>query len=200
MLIVRELLIGPRRFSDLRASLPGLSAKVLTERLDSLAEWGVLEKRTLPPPTPATIYELTPWGYSAEPAIIEVGRWAARSVRHDPSLPLSAASLMTSMKAMQQPALADAEDMTIGMVVGAEEHLATIRDGELETGRGPVAGADVVLRCDSARTIAGALYADIPIPALEEEAGLALDGDRAVLNRFMALFALPPKIDAPASD
>ena len=199
MLIVRELLTGPRRFSDIRASLPGISAKVLTERLEGLAQWGVIERRELPPPAASRIYELTAWGRAAEPAIMELGRWAAQSVMHDPNLPLSAASLMTSMKTMQLPALADAPDMAIGMVVGGEEHRVAIAKGVLDAMRGPVAGCDVVLRSATARTIAGALYADIPVAALEAEDGLVVEGDRGLLSRFLALFALPPKLDCPAS-
>ena len=199
MLIVRELLVGPRRFSDLRASLPGISAKVLTERLEGLANWGVLERKSLPPPAAARIYELTPWGYSAEPAIMELGRWAARSVRHDPNLPLSAASLMTSMKTMQLPELRDAPDMAVGMVVGGEPYRVSVDGGKLSAVRGEIEDCEAVMRCDTARTIAGALYADIPLAALEAEAGLTVEGDRAVLERFVTLFGLPPKIDAPAS-
>src|SRR5215218_1412210 len=73
MLIIRELMLGGRRFGDLRGSLPGISAKVLTERLAGLEEAGVLTRRKLPPPAAAQVYELTPWGYLAEPAIQELG-------------------------------------------------------------------------------------------------------------------------------
>ena len=61
LLIVRELMLGARRFSDIRARLPGISAKVLTERLLSLEEAGVLMRRQLPPPGKAQVYELTAW-------------------------------------------------------------------------------------------------------------------------------------------
>lgn len=196
MLIVRELLLGPRRFSDLRDALPGISAKVLTERLEGLAEWGVLERKALPPPAAAQVYELTAWGYAAEPAIMELGRWAAMSAKHDPQLPLSAVSLMTSMKTMQLPALAQAEDMTIGMVVAGEDFVVSIRGGTFGVGRGAVARCDAVLRAPAAPPIAGALYADIPLAALEAEAGLEVEGDRLLLERFLSLFALPPKLDA----
>ena len=77
LLVVRELMFGARRFSDLRANLPGISAKVLTERLAGLEEAGVLNRRKLPPPVSAQVYELTEWGYRAEPLVQELGRWAA---------------------------------------------------------------------------------------------------------------------------
>ena len=196
MLVVRELMLGPRRFSDLRASLPGISAKVLAERLETLAGWGVLERRQLPPPSAVQVYELTEWGYAADKAINELGRWAARSCRHDPNLPLSAASLMASMRTMQLPALASAPDMTIGFDLGGEAYVASIRDGELNTARGEAAEGDTVLRAPNARPVAGALYSGLTLEILEKEAGLVVEGDRETAERFLSLFALPPKLDA----
>ena len=117
MLIIRELMLGGRRFSDLRRVLPGISAKVLTERLAGLEAAGVLVKRQLEPPAGVQVYELTEWGYYAEPAIQELGRWAARSVLHDPMLPLSPVSLMLSMRTMVNKDEAKTFDATIGFDV-----------------------------------------------------------------------------------
>ena len=103
LLVMRELLVGPKRFSDLRASLPGISANVLTQRLEGLEAAGVLVRRRLPPPAPVQVYELTEWGYESEPIFQALGRWGARSPGHDPSLPLSAASLLLSLRTMLDP-------------------------------------------------------------------------------------------------
>src|SRR4028118_2042710 len=92
LLVMRELMLGPKRFSDLRADLPGISANVLTQRLEGLEAAGVLVRRKLPPPASTQAYELTPWGYEAEPIFQVLGRWAARSPGHDPTLPLRANS------------------------------------------------------------------------------------------------------------
>src|SRR3546814_4714587 len=94
-------MFGGRRFTDLRAGLPGISAKVLTERLEGLERAGVVQRRQLPPPAATQIYELTEWGYQAEDAIKALGRWAAASPDHDTTLPLSAASLMMSFRTMR---------------------------------------------------------------------------------------------------
>src|SRR5690606_38308100 len=93
LLVMRELMLGPRRFSDLRESLPGVSANVLTQRLEGLEEAGIARRRKLPPPDPAQVYELTEWGLDAEPVILALGRWGARSAWQDPSLPLSAVGM-----------------------------------------------------------------------------------------------------------
>src|SRR3954452_12867398 len=96
LLVMRELLLGPKRFSDLRASLPGISANVLTQRLESLEAAGVLGRRRLPPRAASQVNDLTPGGYQSEPIFQALGRWAARSPTHDPRLPLSPVSLLLS--------------------------------------------------------------------------------------------------------
>src|ERR687889_1230549 len=94
LLVMRELMLGPRRFRDLKASLPAISANVLTQRLEGLEAAGVLVRRKLPPPASAQVYELTAWGRESEPIFQALGRWAARSPAHDPGLPFSTASLL----------------------------------------------------------------------------------------------------------
>src|SRR5919205_2844126 len=100
LLVMRELMLGPKRFSDLRADLPGISASVLTQRLEGLEAAGVLVRRKLPPPAGTQVYELTEWGYESEPIFQALGRWAARSPLHDPTLPFSAASFCLSLRTM----------------------------------------------------------------------------------------------------
>lgn len=195
LLIVRELMLGARRFSDIRASLPGISAKVLTERLGSLEEAGVLAKRQLPPPGKAQVYELTAWGYSAEPLIQEAGRWAARSSAHDPTLPLSPVSLMLSMRTMVDKArIGEVEGRRIGFAVGEEGFVAEPGEGMLPIRRGDPGTADAIFRAPIAAIVAGGLYAGVPWDELEREAGLSIAGDRDLALRYATLFALPPKL------
>ena len=100
LLIVRELMFGGRRFSELRAGLPGISANILTLRLEGLERVGIVQRRMLAPPASVQIYELTSWGYEAEIVLQELGRWATRSPLHDPTLPLSSASIIMSFRTM----------------------------------------------------------------------------------------------------
>lgn len=122
LLIVRELMFGARRFGELKASLNGISANVLTARLEGLARTGILSRRRLPSPANVQVYELTAWGYESETAIQELGRWAVRSPQHDPTLPLSAASLMLSARTMYSGGLA----ATVGFRMGPETFVATL--------------------------------------------------------------------------
>src|SRR5215210_1177267 len=129
LLVMRELMLGPKRFSDIRADLPGISANVLTQRLEGLEAAGLLVRRRLPPPANAQVYELTDWGYEAEPIVQVLGRWAARSPDHDPTLPISATSIMLSFRTMFDPARAGDFRARIGFRLGVESFLAKVEDG-----------------------------------------------------------------------
>ncbi|MGJ0511556.1 winged helix-turn-helix transcriptional regulator [Methylocystis sp.] len=192
LLVMRELMFGPKRFSDLRADLPGISANVLTQRLERLEEIGALRRRKLPPPAASHVYELTPWGYEIEPALGVLGRWAARSPRHDPTLPLSAASLMLSFKTMFDASRAKGLNARIGFRIGDETFLVHIHGGACDAARQSLDGADVIF-AGPATAIAAAVYGGAPLGALEAKKALAIEGDRALAERFTGLFPLPPK-------
>lgn len=194
LLVLRELMLGPRRFSDLRASLPGISAKVLTERLTGLEAAGVLVRRTLPAPVSAKVYELTRWGYEAEPLIQELGRWAAMSSRHDPTLPLSPVSLMLSLRTMFDPEKAAGMEARIGFEIAGEHFVAHLRDGELPIERADPAGAQAVFRAPAAPVMAALLYAGVAVEELERDAGLVIEGDRTLALAFADIFELPEKL------
>ena len=185
---MRELMLGPKRFSDLRRDLPGISANVLTQRLEGLEKIGVLRRRRLPPPAAAQVYELTEWGYEAEPIIQTMGRWATRSPAHDPSLPVSGTSLMLSFRTMQDPGRIAGWSGRIGFRIGEETFVATVSDGRVHTERGDVAGTQAVL-AGSPEQIAGLVYGG----ASAEAVGLTIDGDRAAAERFVTFFVLPEK-------
>src|SRR5438270_10565580 len=103
MLVLRELAYGPRRFSELKADLQGISANVLTQRLTDLEARGLVRKIKLPPPASVQVYEATEWGLEAVPVIASFGRWAARSPCHDPALSMSHALLVMSLQTMVAP-------------------------------------------------------------------------------------------------
>ena len=113
MLVLRELAYGPRRFSELKSDLTGISANVLTQRLIELEARGLVRKTRLPPPASVQVYEATDWGLQAVPVIASLGRWAARSPWHDPTLPMSHVSFIMSLQTLLSPELSrgiDSED------------------------------------------------------------------------------------------
>lgn len=197
LLVMRELMLGPKRFSDLRGDLPGISANVLTQRLEGLEAAGVLVRRKLPPPAASQVYELTPWGYESEPIFQVLGRWAVRSPTHDPRLPVSVVSILLSLRTMFDPARAQDIDARIGFRFGAETFVAHLADGRLDIARGDPDGADLVFT-GTAPTLAAAVYGGVPLDVLAAEGALSVEGDRALADRFLTLFTLPPKAESPA--
>ncbi|GGD77561.1 winged helix-turn-helix transcriptional regulator [Croceicoccus mobilis] len=195
MHVMRELMLGPRRFSDIRAALPGISAKVLTERLARLEELGVLIRRKLPPPAAAQVYELTPWGLEAEDVMQALGRWSVRSPLHDPTLPLTAVSAMLSLRTMIDPASAGGRNAVIGFEFGEDRFVARLADGDLTIARAEdLAEAQAVFRADTAGAMLPLFYGKRDADEVTAMTGLEIIGDRAAALRFAALFSLPPKI------
>ena len=194
LLVVRELMFGPRRFGDLGAGLPGISAKVLTQRLEGLEAAGIVQRRKLPPPASVPVYELTPWGYESERAIQELGRWATRSPGHDPSLPLSAASLMLSFRTMHNAERAAGLDARVGFRIAEDIFVAHLTQTGIAITRADPTGCAVIFTAPNAMVIAGAVYGGVPLATLEAQGAIAITGDRSLAERFVTLFPLPPKI------
>ena len=189
LLIVRELMFGPRRFGELRSGLPGISANVLTQRLEGMERVGILVRRKLPSPANVQVYELTPWGYESERAIQELGRWAVRSPAHDATLPLSAASMMMSLRTMYAGGLAG---MTIGFRMGDEQFVATPGETQIAIVRADPFEADVVLE-GPPEGIAAVVYGGVRIDQAAAGGLVQVTGDRAMAERFLTRFPLPAK-------
>lgn len=192
LLVMRELMLGPRRFGELRAGLPGISANVLAQRLGGLERSGIVTRRRLPPPASVGIYELTPWGYEGEAILQALGRWAARSPLHDPMLPLSATSILLSFRAMFDPGRAAGVALRIGFRFGEESYLVRVDGSGPETERGTVEGADAVVT-GTPPAVAALIYGGVPLDALTGSGALSVSGDGSAFGRFATLFVLPPK-------
>jgi DNA-binding HxlR family transcriptional regulator len=192
LLIVRELMFGPKRFSDLRADLPGISANVLTQRLEGLEEFGIVQRRKLPPPASVQVYELTPWGLEARPIIESMGRWAIRSPHHDPTMPISVVGLMSSFRTMFSSERAGDMEARIGVRFGPESFLVRIGRGKIAVTREAFDTADVIFEGTPAG-LGAAVYGGQSFDALAAEGALSVTGDRALAERFLTLFPLPPK-------
>ena len=194
MPVVRELLLGPRRFGDIKASLRGISANVLTQRLGDLEQAGLLTRRKLPPPASVQVYELTQWGYESAPIFQAMGRWAVRSPRHDSAKPFSPVSLMLSLRTMFSPQTAGDFAARIQLRLG-EEAFFWIREGQdIRIGRGEIEGPDLVLRGESASDIAAVMYGGAPLESI------LVEGDAELLRRLPNFFPMPAKANAGPSN
>ncbi len=194
LLVMRELMLGPRRFGDLRHSLPGISANVLTQRLEGLEETGIVRRRRLPPPAAVQVYELTEWGLEAEPIILALGTWAIRSPLHDPTLPLSPVALMLSFRAKFEATRAKGLNLTLVFRFDAEVFTVVVKRGALKITRGETSLADADI-ASAPPVIAALAYGKAPLKTLERQGALSITGDRAALMRFAGLFEMPPKAE-----
>jgi DNA-binding HxlR family transcriptional regulator len=186
MLILRELAYGSRRFSELKADLPGISANVLTQRLTELEERGLVRKARLPPPASVQVYEATPWALEVAPVIGKLGKWAARSPLHDPTLPLSHAAIMMSLQTMLDPERARGLEGRFGFRFGEIDYSATLREGDLHVLRGAEEDRDVIMTT-TPEELAAVIYGGAPIETIRVE------GDLELARRFVTLFPLPDK-------
>jgi DNA-binding HxlR family transcriptional regulator len=187
MLVLRELAFGPRRFSELKADLPGISANVLTQRLTELEQRGVVRKTRLPPPASVQVYEATEWGLEAAPVIASLGKWAARSPLHDPTLPISHAAAMMSLQTMLDANRAGEMKARLGFRLGETSYVAELHDGRLDVERRAIDDCDVVFTGAPAE-LAAVIYGGAPLEMIE------VRGDMELAKRFVTLFPLPPKV------
>ena len=188
MLILRELAFGSRRFSELKADLPGISANVLSQRLTELEDRGLLFRKKLPPPASVQVYEATPWALEVAPVIGKLGRWAARSPLHDPTQPISHAAIMLSLVTMIDPERARGNEGRIGFRLGEVSYSGVLRDGVLEIERRPVDGCDLILTA-TPEGLAAVIYGGAPLESI------GVEGDIALAKRFVTLFPLPEKAE-----
>lgn len=193
-LVARELMFGPRRFGEIKAELTGVSANVLTQRLEGLIAAGIVQRRKLPSPASVHVYELTEWGYESRPIFEQMAIWALRSRRHDPTLPLSPAALMMSMRAFFRADAAGDMAITAGFRFDNDAFVMRIADGTITVERGNPDGADL-LWTGAPNTLIQVIYGKFPVDAVAANAPLQVSGDRQLLARFIDLFALPPKVD-----
>ena len=191
MPLIRELLLGPRRFSDLRASLHGISANVLTQRLEGLESAGVLTRRKLPPPASVQVYELTPWGYEAAPIFQALGRWAVRSPHHDPTRPFSPVSLMLSLRTMFSDAAAGDLRARIQLIMNGEPFFWIRDKAAITIGRGEIDNPDLALT-GTPSEIAAFVYVGAPLRSI------GATGDLGLAKRLPGFFPMPEKAASPA--
>src|SRR4051794_34000684 len=186
LLVVRELVLGPKRFTDLREGLGAIGPNVLSQRLKELEEAGVIRQRVLPPPAASTVYELTEWGSELDDIVVRLARWGAR----DPALPRGVEMhpewLELGMRAIYEPD-DEAEPRLSELRSGDGVRGARVGDGRMTVGRGEAADPDVVIAAGP-ESIAKLIRGELK-PATALRSGSAtIEGDRAAFNRFPSLF------------
>jgi DNA-binding HxlR family transcriptional regulator len=182
LLVVRELMYGPKRYTDLADGLPKIGTNILAARLKDLEAAGIVERRKLPPPAASTVYELTPYGHDLRPVIHELARWGARSLGPPRPDALEPGWLMHALDLGLSPGTSAG---TIAFRVGEEE--ASLVDGAAVTG--VAEDADVLVETDAI-----GFYHLVVNRQLE---GVRIEGDAELLEGVLAAFA-PTPLPIPA--
>lgn len=187
LLVVRDLLLGPKRFTDLQAGLPGASSDVLSQRLRELVGAGVVQRRRLPPPAGSWVYELTPWGAGLEEIVVSMARWAHGSPNMRYDLPLGTDSLMLSIKTLfDRTATADLQT-AIALNLEGQHFWIRIDQGRLSMGRGEIDNPDATLATDTA-TLLSLMHGDGSLDEAIATGRLVVGDDRAVVDAFLGSF------------
>jgi DNA-binding HxlR family transcriptional regulator len=192
ILIIRELIAGPRRFTDLLDGLPGISTNLLSERLKQLEQQGLIRRRTLPPPAGSAVYELTALGQALEPTLLELGKWGSQFVpasMEDATL-LHANSYALTLKTFFRPERAQGLDETYELYIDDEVLQVRIAGGSLLVQQGDALTADAIFRTDMPtylKLLSGELAPDEAI----SQGLIRIVGDPETLGRFLNMCGLP---------
>lgn len=188
LLVVRELLLGPKRFTDLRAGIPDLSPNVLGQRLRELTESGIVHKRKLPPPAAAQVYELTEWGSGLEPVVLALGRWATGSPSFPRDAQMGPDSAVLALKSTFDPQAADGLRATYELVLDGLPYSIRVADGKFEASRGEANRPDAIIRTDPA-TVVDIVFRGRSVSAAARSHDIELEGNKRTAERFLQLLA-----------
>ena len=182
LLVVRELILGPQRFSELRKALANTSANVVTDRLRELEGSGVIQRRKLAPPSGSWVYELTAWGRQLEPIVMALGEWGRQVPYPPPPNVLSPTSVLIYLRGCARPD--PAARNVVRIVFDDQIWTARAKDGHLTIEVGDTAEADAAIATDP--HIFNALIGDTDALQAEIDAGrVTVDGDVSALRRLL---------------
>jgi DNA-binding HxlR family transcriptional regulator len=195
LLVVRDLILGPKRFTDLRRGLPRIPSNVLSARLKELEEAGIVRRRLLPRPGTGIVYELTDFGRELEDIVLRLGLWGARTLAEPrPEDTVNVDSMLLALRATFRPEAARGLKAGYELRLGEIVIHARLDKGVLEVGEGPLPDADVTIETDLTlrRLMCGELT---PSDAVKSRKA-RVTGDHELFERFVEIFHIPP---APAA-
>ncbi len=199
LLVVRELLLGPKRFTDLRAGLPHLGQDVLAQRLRELEAAGVVQRRTLPPPAGARVYELTDSGRRLEPVLLALGRWGSQAPFPAEHTGLGIDALLVALKTLFDPARVNGlRGSRYELDLAGQRFAIRVDEDALETVRGSAPEPAATITTDPA-TLQEILWHGRTLRDAVRSGEAQITGDRAAAEAFLRLFPLTSQVVATAS-
>lgn len=192
LLIIRELLTGPKRYKDLQERLPGIGTNLLAKRLKAMEAHGILLRRHLPPPASTEAYDLTDLGRGLEPVLIALAQWGYQTIsRPGKDTTYFADWSVLAMKAVFKAD--EAQDVTDVYEYRIDDHVfhARVMQGDLTTGLGPAHRPDVVLETDG-KTFRAVVSGALDVHKAIRQGKITLTGNRAAFDRSLVLFDLSP--------
>jgi DNA-binding HxlR family transcriptional regulator len=197
LLVIRELLLGPKRFKDLRAGLPSASTNVLSQRLRELEDAAIIRRRTLPPPAGSSVYELTERGRELKPIVISLGTWAVRSPSFPEGAPVGTDSVIIALGTFFDADAAGDLSAVYELRFGDDTFHAAIDGGEIELDRSPAEDADAIIETDPG-TFSAVVWKGRDLGEALRAGELAIEGDRRSVERLLGLFPQPAPAASPA--
>jgi DNA-binding HxlR family transcriptional regulator/putative sterol carrier protein len=197
LLIVRDLLVGPRRFTDLRHGLPRIPTNVLSERLKELEHAGIVHRRVLPRPAASVVYELTEYGSQLDDVLMRLGLWGAQSLGQPrPGEIMTADSMVMALRATFVPEAAHGLQVSFELRLGEIVLHARIGAGTVAVAEGPLANADLVIEAGPA--VKDLMTGELSAAQAIDNGSVRLTGNPALLERFVELFHIPARATSPA--
>jgi DNA-binding HxlR family transcriptional regulator len=191
LLLIRDLLTGPKRYTDLLNGLPGIGTNLLASRLKELQSAGVVQRSELPPPAAATVYQLTERGRELQDVIVPLARWGlpllgsrGRKQAWQPEWSILA------MRATFRPERADGVNEQYQFEVDGEVFFAHVNDGAVSTGRGPATDPAFIVR-STADTFLAVADGSLGVEAAIATGCYEIDGDPSAFERCVSIFSLP---------
>jgi DNA-binding HxlR family transcriptional regulator len=191
LLVIRDLISGPKRFTDLRLGLPRIPSNVLSARLKELEEAGIIQRRLLPRPRTGVVYELTEYGSELEDIVLRLGLWGARTLAEPrPEDTVNADSLLLALRATFRPEAARGLKARYELRLGGIVLHALVNKGALEVGEGPLPDADVTVETDL--TIRRLMCGELSPSEAVASGKARVSGDPELFQRFVEIFHIPP--------
>ncbi|MDR8408028.1 winged helix-turn-helix transcriptional regulator [Nonomuraea sp. 3-1Str] len=196
LLVVRELLLGPKRFSDLRSGLPNVGPNRLSQRLSELEQSGIVRRRKLGPPARSWVYELTDWGRQLQPVLVHLGRWGRLSPFRDLDADISVDALMLALQGDFDPEASRGLSATYTLIFGDDHVTVRVTADAIAITRGDLDAPDATIATDP-RTFATVLTRKRDLQDAVHAGDIAVSGDVSAIERLLEVFPRPETAEKP---